>query len=69
MTPPEHHPVPRPAGLLARLRAHKAAEAELRAYVAGLLDALGIPPERLVGIDDVTGELLLADPPDAADHS
>lgn len=58
--------VGRPAELLALLRRHKAAELEFRAYLFGLLDGLAIPRERFVGIDDETGDLLLADPPDDA---
>lgn len=54
-------PAPNPADLLARLRRFQAAERDLRAYVEGLLDALGIPRDRLAGIDEETGDLLLTD--------
>jgi len=60
-------PAPNPDELLARLRRYQAAERELRAYVEGLFDALGIPRDRLAGIDDETGDLLLTEPPQEAD--
>jgi len=55
------------AGLAARYRARQEAERELVTYLAGILDACGVPPERLEGFDDTTGELLLADPPPEED--
>jgi len=59
---------PRPDELLRLLRVHKSAEDALRLYVLGLLDGLGIPRERFKGIDDETGELILADEaPEGAD--
>ena len=60
-------PAPQPDELLALLRRHRAAESELRVYVMGLLDGLGIPRERFDGIDDVSGDLLLHDPPGEPD--
>lgn len=58
---PERQPAPDPVTLLTLLRAHQTAEMEFRAYVLGVLAGLGIPRERFTGIDDATGDLLLAD--------
>lgn len=60
-----NQPAPDPPAVLTLLRAHRQAEAELRAYIWGLLDGLGIPRERFTGIDDVTGDLILSDEPKA----
>jgi len=64
----DRHAAPDPAILLALLRRHQAAETEFRAYVFGLLDGMDIPRQRFTGIDDTTGDLLLApeDPPGTA---
>lgn len=52
------------AELAARYRVRHEAELNLASYLRGLVDALEIPPASLEGFDDVTGELLLADPPE-----
>lgn len=60
---------PAPAGTLVRLRRYQEAEREFRAYIGGLLDALGVSQDRLIGIDEGTCELLLAPEPEPVPDS